>query len=372
MVIGISVRSPERAPSNVEIIGNTITNLLGTNAECDGGDGIQRMGKNSLVHGNSITQQDEEFSLNGISIQGAQSVGNQISRNIISGNFIHSIYATNNVPLGTLPSLAGFQQIVLNEATGAGIHVANAAETNVSGNTLTMSPRSIVPDAPIVVHQAPFTIVHRNFIRFDSNEIYDAGILVNESAETRVDSNDIERTAAMGDDYQILNAVFVRNSNLTQIEKNLVAEGLANTGIRAQSTTGLFVRDNEIRDVESFMLHLSANSHEALISDNLMIKSAQGMMIQNSNQAIIEGNTLQQVANAGMGIHLDNADQATIRFNSVETPTCGVKIETTSADAIVATNTIRYKRGTGTPGVNYGGICGTALHASDNSITEVP
>ncbi len=372
LVTAIQALPGTATPSNISILNNTITNLLGTNAECNGGDGIHLEAKNSLVHGNTIQQNPTEASSNGISILGSGSFANQISRNNISGNFTRSILVDNAVPVNTIPVTAGFHQVVLNEIDGAGIEVKNATETSVSGNTLILAPyaESSIRSG-ILVNQAPFTMVHRNFLHFNSNRVWDAGILLNQSSESRADSNEIERDAGVTTDFLIANAIYSNASNLAQIEKNNIEAKISEVGIRLNGGTNVFVRNNQVRDTQDFLIHIMG-SNGAILSDNLLIKSPNGINVQTSNDILFEGNTLQQLENAGDGISLTNSNNALLRSNSIEIPRCGFK-NTTSTGLRIFSNTVRYKAGAGERGL----FCGTpvpvnAAYATENTAIAIP
>lgn len=373
LVTAISAVPTTATPSFASILNNTITNLLGTNAECDGGDGIHLEAKNSLVHGNRIQQNPTEASANGISVIGSGSFANQISRNKISGDFNRSILVDNGVPVNTTPATAGFHQVVLNEIDGSGIEVKNATETTLSGNTLILAPYVASSfSSGILVNQAPFTIVHRNFLRFNSNLVWEAAIRVSESSETRVDSNEIERDAGVTTDFLVSNAIFSSASDMAQIEKNNIRARISEVGIRLNGGDKVFVRKNSIRDTQDFLIHVMG-SNSATLADNLLIKSPNGINVQNSNDLLVIGNTLQQLENLGDGISLTNSNNAFMRANSIEVPKCGINnTGTGSMDLRIYSNIIRFKQSAGA-----GGFCGTrppvnAAYATENTFTAVP
>lgn len=360
MSVAIEVRGTESTPAGIQILNNEITNLIGSNAECDGGEGIHLQAKNSLIHENKIIHEDEEFSLSGISILGTQSLGNIVSKNTIDGNFLQSIYVHNGVSLGQIPTNPGFHKIHLNTLNGSGILIQNATESDVSGNTLILNPYSgLALGSAIQLSQSPFSLVHRNFIRFNSNRAYAAAVSVHQSDESRVDANEIERPG-MTEDFLIADLIDVSNSTAIQIEKNRSAQGLAEVAVRAMNSPRLIVRENDMRDLEDFILHLSS-SPDSLIFNNEFVLAPVGLSIQNSERVTIDNNRIQDMATDG--IRTNSSAEATVKGNNIRAASCGVKNEG-SADLRVFSNTIRHAPTTGQ------GICGSPapVYTNDNDI----
>jgi nitrous oxidase accessory protein NosD len=175
----------------------------------------------------------------------------------------------------------------------------------------------------------------------------------------------------MSTNYLVTNALHIVNSADSHLDRNELATGIANSGIRISGSSGSLVRDNTFERVEAYLL-FSSGSTDLLISDNRLRGAVTGIELGSATNSIIEGNTIDQIANTGDGLRLVGSNNVYVNQNTIAIPRYGIRTDT-STGTIVLRNAITFKRGlpsSTTPGFAY--YVNGANAALDASNTSTP
>jgi nitrous oxidase accessory protein NosD len=342
MLKAIEVKATPNSQRDIQIISNDIIELLGTGAECDGGDAISGQMRSSIIHNNTIIHSGEssESALSAISLTGSDAVANTVSQNVIEGAFFRGI-SVNNHPLN--PNLSGFNHIIGNSVKGSGIALKSTQDVVVSSNLIRLTAAGTSSDAAIFIQNSSYTTAYRNDVTFDVNRAFDSAFLVSSSTESRIDSNRIFKTSLMATNYLVADAIKLVSAPKTHIDRNELAADIARQGIRLSGSSESLVRFNNFERVQNFQV-ISGGSDKLLISDNHLSGATTGIQLTQALQSIVEGNTIDQIEITGEGIKLESSTQVSILDNIIQTPRYSVRTNG-SAGAVLLRNTLRYKIG---------------------------
>lgn len=294
---------------------NTIHQLIGTNAECDGGAGVYVASAFSTINGNLISQTNDKSSEGAVIVFGEQAIRNDISRNDISGNFINAIVVNNRIPVEEEALKIPTNLIFLNFIKSNGILIQNTQKTDVFDNEILFTQSATSTSSAIRVWNSRDSQIFRNVVTVDDEGSLDAALWLYQVPGADVYENIFQRSEFLENLHTLDYGIKMELSNDAKINNNLIAANLAQTGIGIYSSPRLsMTQTNRIRQVGLIGLKIE-NSDEASIR-LLDIFRTGDFALQIKDSANLELVGL-EIAEAQNGLHVRSSEMLSLRNSSL-------------------------------------------------------